>query len=189
MVEENPPAKQDLASANEKDVSSIETPDPNLQKRFDASLTAALAEAKLEVPPETRGRLLRRVFREFRAEFFQGPMPPPKVMKDYDVVVPGLARQIAEMAKAEQKHRHSWENWALANNIFCQSGALITGNLLLVICIGLYAYLVTHNVSAIVAAPLLAPPIFSVIKMMIGNSSKTPKISDETEALPSDKQN
>jgi uncharacterized membrane protein len=37
---------------------------------------------------------------------FQGPLPPPKVLADYDEVIPGLAREIVNQWEAETAHRH-----------------------------------------------------------------------------------
>jgi uncharacterized membrane protein len=40
------------------------------------------------------------------ASLHQGPLPPPEVLAGYDRVLPGLAKEIVDMAKQEQKHRH-----------------------------------------------------------------------------------
>jgi hypothetical protein len=39
-------------------------------------------------------------------ELFRGPLPPPDHFKGYEEVVPGGAREILNMAKREQRHRH-----------------------------------------------------------------------------------
>lgn len=36
-------------------------------------------------------------------------MPAPQVLRQYDEVVPGLAREIVDMARREQAHRHDIE--------------------------------------------------------------------------------
>jgi uncharacterized membrane protein len=38
-----------------------------------------------------------------------GPIPSPKRLKDYDLVLPGLAKRIVDMAEKEQTHRHETE--------------------------------------------------------------------------------
>jgi len=40
----------------------------------------------------------------------KGPMPHPRTLGGYEDVIPGAAREILEMAKAEQRHRHKIEN-------------------------------------------------------------------------------
>ena len=42
-------------------------------------------------------------------ENFSGPMPHPRHLKGYEEIVPGSAREILDMAKAEQRHRHRME--------------------------------------------------------------------------------
>lgn len=41
------------------------------------------------------------------------PYPPPRMLKDYDDAVPGLAKQIMNMALEQNKHRQSQEEKAL----------------------------------------------------------------------------
>lgn len=44
---------------------------------------------------------------------YSGPLPPPKMLHDYDIVTPGFAERIVSMAEKEQGHRHSLENIAV----------------------------------------------------------------------------
>lgn len=37
---------------------------------------------------------------------FQGPLPPPGMLRQYDEVAPGTAERIIAMAESEQRHRH-----------------------------------------------------------------------------------
>lgn len=40
---------------------------------------------------------------------FSGPLPPPKILEQYERVLPGSAERILKMAEKEQGHRHSVE--------------------------------------------------------------------------------
>lgn len=42
-----------------------------------------------------------------RLAYFQGPLPPPQMLKEYEEVLPGSANRIIERAEKEQSHRHS----------------------------------------------------------------------------------
>ena len=84
------------------------------------SLDDALRAAGVSVPAIKERAVVDRITREVTVEiaqtteaFYEGPMPPPAVLKAFDAVVPGLAKQIADMAVEEQKHRHKWERRAL----------------------------------------------------------------------------
>lgn len=41
---------------------------------------------------------------------FTGPLPPPKLLSEYDQVLPGLAERIVKMAETEGNHRRSVES-------------------------------------------------------------------------------
>ncbi|EAQ4377968.1 DUF2335 domain-containing protein [Salmonella enterica] len=41
---------------------------------------------------------------------FQGPVPPPAMLKEYNDVIPGLANRLIELTEKEQSHRHSIES-------------------------------------------------------------------------------
>lgn len=59
------------------------------------SPSAKLLAAKLEVSRESS---------------FIGPLPPPSLLKGYEEVCPGAAKQIIEMAQAQSAHRRQTEN-------------------------------------------------------------------------------
>lgn len=44
---------------------------------------------------------------------YSGPMPSPQVMRGYAEIYPGAPEQLFAQFKAEQEHRHNWENNAL----------------------------------------------------------------------------
>jgi uncharacterized membrane protein len=104
-------------------------------------LDHALRAAGVTVPAIKERAVVDRITREVTIEvaqtteaFYEGPMPPPAMLKAFDAVVPGLANQIADMAIEEQKHRHKWERRALWNNIFTEAGGLFLGSLIAAVC-------------------------------------------------------
>jgi uncharacterized membrane protein len=48
---------------------------------------------------------------------FQGPVPPPELIAAYDAIVPGVARQIFDMAKSQADHRQSLEKKVIDSDI------------------------------------------------------------------------
>jgi uncharacterized membrane protein len=44
---------------------------------------------------------------------WSGPLPPPKALADFDLVIPGASERILGMVEAEQQHRISYETTAL----------------------------------------------------------------------------
>lgn len=45
-------------------------------------------------------------------------LPNPEILEAYNYVVEGSAKEIIEMFKAEQRHRHHWENRSLRVHMF-----------------------------------------------------------------------
>lgn len=98
------------------------------------SVDDALQASGGKLSPPHEQAIVERVSRDVTVAFqqtilatYQGPIPPPHLLEEFDRVVPGLAGQIVGMAIAEQRHRHRWETKALWNDIFMQSGGLTLG--------------------------------------------------------------
>lgn len=81
--------------------------------------------------PETAGLIMQV------SHTRSGPLPDPDELARYEKVSPGFAREIMEMAKAEQKHRHTH----LSNG---QSGAIWRdriGQIFGLICVFVFSYI------------------------------------------------
>lgn len=48
------------------------------------------------------------------ATAFQGPLPPPSLLLEYDAVVPGLAQEIVQWTTSQTAHRQGIEHRAMA---------------------------------------------------------------------------
>lgn len=44
-----------------------------------------------------------------RTQHYQGPVPHPKILKEYEEILPGSAERMLSMAEKEQNHRHQME--------------------------------------------------------------------------------
>lgn len=67
----------------------------------------------LEMIPEPHRQRAEAVVHEVSMAVFQGPMPPPTMLRGYEEITPGAADRIIAMAEREQAHRHVWETHAL----------------------------------------------------------------------------
>lgn len=47
---------------------------------------------------------------------FQGPLPPPDILIQYNNIQPGFAERIVAMAEKEQAHRHSLEGTVVSSS-------------------------------------------------------------------------
>lgn len=67
----------------------------------------ARADSNVErIPPQQHAQII--------ASSFQGPLPPPAILEDYDRIHPGLASEIVAWARDETKHRHAMEQKAIS---------------------------------------------------------------------------
>ena len=49
----------------------------------------------------------------FQQESFQGPLPPPAMLLQYNQILPGGAERIFRLTEKEQEHRHKTQSDAL----------------------------------------------------------------------------
>lgn len=101
-----------------------------------------------------------------QASAHRGPMPSPKTLAEYDQVVPGLAREIVDMAKAEQSHRHSMEDMVVRGDRDATSRGQKYGlaALVLLLLIGIY---MVHEDQAQAAAWLLGTTVVGVVGVFV----------------------
>ena len=52
---------------------------------------------------------------------FQGPLPPPEVLEQYNQVLPNGAERIVAMAESQMRHRQSLESTVVSGNVAAQS--------------------------------------------------------------------
>lgn len=50
---------------------------------------------------------------EITGESFSGPIPPPKILAEYEKIVPGSGDRIIKMAEHQMAHRHRMEDRAV----------------------------------------------------------------------------
>jgi uncharacterized membrane protein len=98
---------------------------PNLFPVSDA-LEELLRSKLSQFVPEPQKQEVTRVIHEVVASF-QGPLPPPSILRGYDDIIPGAAERIIAMAEREQAHRHSWEQQTLSAERWYSMVGLLAG--------------------------------------------------------------
>jgi len=117
------------------------------------------------------------------SQSFQGPMPPPALLGQYEQIVPGAAERILQIAEAEVRHRHAQEDAATNANIDAQRKQLeiarqqtsasyvsdligqVFGTLISAFCIGGAVYLALYG-PAWVAVTLAGLPLAGIIRAL-----------------------
>lgn len=107
-------------------------------------------------------------------QMFRGPLPPPDVFRGYNEVVPGSGREILDMAKREQRHRHRMQ---ILEIIYPYLGWL-AGFVCFLSCLAGAVYLAMNDRPA-VAGILLGVPCLGVISWFIRS-----RLADTGSASP-----
>ncbi len=116
---------------------AIEEPSPETEQ-ISSEIAAASA------PPRRIRTVIHEAVRQ-ELRIFRGPLPPPDVLADYNKVYPGCGKEVVQMARDEQRHRHQIEDRQTDGDLtLAKRGQLIGGFLALALVIGAI-YLVSHD--------------------------------------------
>ncbi len=117
------------------------------------------------------------------SQSFEGPLPHPTILQQYDAAIPGAAERIFKLAEQETQHRHAQENAATQANIAAQRQQLdIThyqsraafksdatgqalGFMVSLACVAASVYLATHG-QPWVASILAGLPLAGIIRAL-----------------------
>ncbi len=100
-----------------------------------------------QIPKEVRLSVLQ-------AAAFSGPLPPPSMYEQNEVVLEGSAERILSMAEKEQRHRVDWEGKALESASGETKRGQWLGFLVVIICLDSTVYLSAYGhewVAAVIA--------------------------------------
>jgi len=113
-----------------------------------------------------------------------GPLPVSSEFAAYEQVLPGAAREILDMAKAEQSHRHENNRKDLNGGITHQFLALLLGAALLGGCIWGAVHLAMND-QTVIAGLLLGVAVLGVITSIIRSRPVfTGRLPDNTKDDP-----
>ncbi len=115
-------------------------------------------------------------------ESHKGPLPHPRILGGYDAVIPGAAREILDMAKAEQAHRHRMDNRETAYPYFGMAGGLLC----LLSCIGGSIFIAAQALDASIALTLIGAPVLTGIGWLINSRlpAKTAPVPQRDAGFP-----
>jgi len=88
---------------------------------------------------------------ETMAAAFSGPLPPPEMLRAYDEVLPGSAKDFLATLKVEQAHRIKWENRISEAMIRQENQGQWFGFLIAVFAIVASVYLARHGNNLVAA--------------------------------------
>lgn len=74
-----------------------------------------IQEVAPEIQDEKKATLVRRLVMQ---EFYSGPIPSPRNLRQFDDIVPGAAREILNLHSKQVNHRIGLENLVVKNQTF-----------------------------------------------------------------------
>ncbi|MBX7229623.1 MAG: DUF2335 domain-containing protein [Burkholderiaceae bacterium] len=140
---------------------------------------------KTDEPSQVIGSQISITTQEDR---FQSPIPSPEVIKNYEILVPGTAKRLIDLAIEESLHRRTIESNTNQANISAQrkQGEIasyqtravfrsdllgqVAGTIVSLSCIGGAVYLGLQN-HEVAAAALCAIPLAAVIQALRGRKA------------------
>jgi uncharacterized membrane protein len=149
------------------------------------ALTTEIEAALLKtgVVPEHSAPKAARVAARVTMASFAGPLPPPEMLRAYEEICPGAASRIIQLAENEQTHRHFWENGALWNDVYVQSGGLTLGFILAVFFVIAAIYAAQQNMPKI-SYILLGTTFVSTIPTFVDAFRRSKSRKAPTEDVP-----
>lgn len=94
---------------------------------------------------------------------WQGPLPPPGALEQFDHIIPNGAERIMRMCELEQSARIERERSTTKAEITIEVGGRILGALLLLVCVGAAIWSVVQGAPALVTLGFLGVPLLGTI--------------------------
>lgn len=82
------------------------------------------------------------VLRMMRSFSYRGPLPPPETLKAYDIVEPGLARKIFDLAQRQAEHRMELEKAVVFGDGRRSWAGLVLGFIIACLFLGSSTYII-----------------------------------------------
>ena len=79
------------------------------------------------------------------ARFWGGPLPAPENLKEYDIIIPGLAERIVKMAETQSAHRTGLEARVVNSQLIESRTGQFLGFIIALVCIGSAVWLAQNN--------------------------------------------
>lgn len=113
-----------------------------------------------------------------RLERFVGPLPPPDMLADYDLVMSGLGATIVEYWTGEQKHRWAMDRLYASLDL----AGLVCASVVALVCIIGGFYAITQGAEAAGITAVLAPIAAIVGAFLLSSARKEKERGREEES-------
>lgn len=114
---------------------------------------------------------------------YEGPLPPPEILADFERIVPGCAEKIIDQFIVQGNHRMSLESYVIHSDSRRANLGLISGLVLTLTCLGgsFYIILQGYEVTGITAAITSLAALVGVF--VYGSKSRKDERIEKTKLL------
>ena len=117
----------------------------------------------------------------FEAELFEGPLPPPQTLAEYERLCPGTASRILAMAEGQSQHRQELEKQVVVSNCRSQDRGPILGFILAAGVIVIGGYLILQGKELTGLSALVAALAAIVVPFVYGKRAQKEKAEQRQE--------
>ena len=103
---------------------------------------------------------------------WQGPLPPPAVLREFDNALPGTAERIVCMAESEVAHRQAHENQVLSNIANDTKRGHYIGLAITTMCIAAAVYCVWLGLDWKFAGVFIGLPLVVIVQSFLGAKTR-----------------
>lgn len=86
-----------------------------------------LSEKIPEAQPAEKKEATKAIVSIIKEQSFCGPLPPPAILREYDLIVPGSADRIIVGSEEERRHRHAMQKKIVNNACFNSKAGVFFG--------------------------------------------------------------
>ena len=116
---------------------------------------------------------------------FSGPLPPPDVIKKYDMVVPGAADRIIQLAEKQSTHRQAIETKIVDADIRQSNFGVIFGFILGLVGLIGGAFLVYHD-KVVTGSVFFGATLVALVSVFVYGSRKGDRSREDEQSLDDD---
>jgi uncharacterized membrane protein len=145
-------------------------------KRKDKEREQRVAARKREVVQRETQRSVERtvvgIQSETRISAYQGPLPPPELLRELDEIVPGASARLFTLFEDQARHRMDLERRAIGADIIQSRLGLVAGCLIALAVSGEGAFLIWSGAGATGLVALVTPIVALVSVFVYGTKSR-----------------
>ena len=117
---------------------------------------------------------------------YSGPLPPPAMLRQYNEIYPGMAKQIIDLAERQADHRMHLEKTVVVNDARRANWGLVCATLITIAFLGVSSYLILneHDIAGSILGVIDLGALVGVF--IYGTNSRKQERTEKARRMPSE---